>query len=29
VEAHARGYKKLSVRTRTGYYAGQERAATQ
>ena len=29
VEAHARGYKKLSVRTRTGYYAGQERAASQ
>ena len=29
VEAHARGYKKLQVRTRTGYYAGQERAATQ
>src|SRR5579872_1311523 len=29
VEAHARGYKKLSVRTRIGYYAGQERAATQ
>jgi VWFA-related protein len=29
VEAHAHGYKKLVVRTRTGYYAGQERAASQ
>ena len=28
VEARARGYKKLVVRTRTGYYAGQERAAS-
>lgn len=28
VEAHARGYKRLTVRTRTGYYAGQERAST-
>ncbi len=27
VEAHAAGYKKLVVRTRSGYYAGQERAA--
>jgi len=27
VEAHASGYKKLVVRTRSGYYAGQERAA--
>jgi len=26
VEAHAAGYKKLVVRTRSGYYAGQERA---
>ena len=24
VQAHARGYKKLTVRTRTGYYPGQE-----
>jgi Ca-activated chloride channel homolog len=24
VEAHARPYKKLTVRTRTGYYPGQE-----
>lgn len=29
VIAHAHGYKKLQVRTRTGYYAGSERAATQ
>src|SRR5690348_2640875 len=28
VEARARGDKKLVVRTRTGYYAGQERAAS-
>ncbi len=28
VEAHAKGYGKLQVRTRSGYYAGQERAAT-
>jgi VWFA-related protein len=27
VEAHARGYKKLTVRTRSGYYPGQEEAA--
>jgi Ca-activated chloride channel homolog len=27
VEAHAGGYGKLQVRTKTGYYAGQERAA--
>jgi VWFA-related protein len=27
VEAQARGYKKLQVRTRSGYYAGQERAS--
>jgi len=27
VEAHAPGYKHLLVRTRSGYYAGQERAA--
>jgi Ca-activated chloride channel homolog len=27
VEAHAPGYKHLMVRTRSGYYAGQERAA--
>jgi VWFA-related protein len=27
VEAQAPGYKKLQVRTRSGYYAGQERAA--
>jgi Ca-activated chloride channel homolog len=26
VDAHAAGYKKLVVRTRSGYYAGQERA---
>lgn len=26
VEAHARGYKKLTVRTRSGYYPGQEGA---
>ena len=26
VEAHAGGYSKLQVRTKTGYYAGQERA---
>ena len=29
VIAHAHGYKKLQVRTRTGYYAGSERAAAQ
>ena len=28
VIAHAHGYKKLQVRTRTGYYAGSERAST-
>lgn len=27
VDAHARGYSKLTVRTRSGYYAGQESAA--
>jgi Ca-activated chloride channel family protein len=27
VEAQAKGYKKLQVRTRSGYYAGQQRAA--
>ncbi len=27
VEAHANGYKRLQVRTRSGYYAGQERAS--
>ena len=27
VDAHAPGYKKLQVRTRSGYYAGQERAS--
>jgi VWFA-related protein len=27
VDAHARGYSKLIVRTRTGYYAGQEKAS--
>lgn len=27
VEAEAKGYKKLQVRTRTGYYAGQEQAS--
>ncbi len=27
VEAHAPGYKRLMVRTRSGYYAGQERAS--
>ena len=27
VEAHAGGYGKLQVRTRSGYYAGQERAS--
>jgi Ca-activated chloride channel family protein len=27
VEANAKGYKKLQVRTRSGYYAGQQRAA--
>jgi VWFA-related protein len=26
VDAHAKGYGKLTVRTRSGYYAGQERA---
>ncbi len=29
VEAHARGYKSLQVRTRSGYYAGQQRASAQ
>ena len=29
VEAHAPGFKHLLVRTRSGYYAGQERASTQ
>jgi Ca-activated chloride channel family protein len=29
VEAKAKGYKKLTVRTRSGYYAGQERASTE
>jgi VWFA-related protein len=29
VVAHAKGYKQLQVRTRSGYYAGQERAAAQ
>jgi VWFA-related protein len=28
VDANAKGYKKLQVRTRSGYYAGQARAAT-
>jgi Ca-activated chloride channel family protein len=28
VEAQAKGYKKLQVRTRSGYYAGQQRAST-
>ena len=28
VEANAKGYKNLQVRTRSGYYAGQQRAAT-
>ena len=28
VEANAKGYKKLQVRTRSGYYAGQQHAAT-
>jgi len=28
VDASAKGYKKLQVRTRSGYYAGQQRAAT-
>jgi Ca-activated chloride channel homolog len=28
VDAHAHGYNKLTVRTRSGYYAGQERAAS-
>jgi len=28
VDANASGYKKLQVRTRSGYYAGQQRAAT-
>ncbi|MGH9510544.1 MAG: VWA domain-containing protein [Terriglobales bacterium] len=27
VEAHAKGYKRLTVRTRTGYYPGQENGA--
>ena len=29
VDANAKGYKKLQVRTRSGYYAGQARAETQ
>jgi len=29
VEAAAKGYKKLQVRTRSGYYAGQQRAAAE
>ncbi len=29
VEAQAKGYKKLQVRTRSGYYAGQQHASTQ
>jgi VWFA-related protein len=29
VEAQAKGYKKLQVRTRSGYYAGQQRASAQ
>ena len=29
VEANAKGYKKLQVRTRSGYYAGQQRASSQ
>jgi hypothetical protein len=28
VEAHARPYKKLTVRTRTGYFPGQEQAGS-
>lgn len=28
VDVNAKGYKKLQVRTRSGYYAGQQRAAT-
>jgi len=28
VEANAKGYKRLQVRTRSGYYAGQQRAST-
>jgi Ca-activated chloride channel homolog len=28
VDANAKGYKKLQVRTRSGYYAGQQRAVT-
>jgi len=28
VDAQAKGYKKLQVRTRSGYYAGQQRAST-
>jgi hypothetical protein len=27
VEAQAHGYKKLQVRTRSGYYAGQQRSS--
>ena len=27
VEANAKGYKKLQVRTRSGYYAGQQHAS--
>jgi hypothetical protein len=29
VEAQAKGYKKLQVRTRSGYYAGQQQASAQ
>jgi hypothetical protein len=28
VDANAKGYKKLQVRTRSGYYAGQNRSAS-
>jgi len=28
VDAQAKGYKKLQVRTRSGYYAGQQRASS-
>ena len=28
VDANAKGYKKLQVRTRSGYYAGQQRTAS-
>ncbi|MBV8892669.1 MAG: VWA domain-containing protein, partial [Acidobacteria bacterium] len=29
VDARARGYGKLTVRTRSGYYAGQEKGSSQ